>query len=219
MRILVADDHPLYLEAVRERLHRLLPGVEVREATSLSDGATWPVAPFDLALIDYHMPGVEDADGIAAAIARLAGTPVAVMSGVATPRDVERTIKAGARGFLPKTLTSEQFGAAVGALLGGGTYLPPEVLLHLVQVEDGAAAGAGGDNGAAPAVREAIAGLTERELDILVRVGSGLANKEIARELDLAEITVKLHVRRILRKTGTRNRSEAAVLASRAGLL
>ena len=129
-----------------------------------------------------------------------------------TAQDVKQGIAAGARGFLPKTMTAELFGMAISMIIAGGTYVPAEMLQEV-----GAAMSAsevGGAEGPGLADR-----LSPRERQVLVRLASGASNKEIGRDLNLAEVTVKLHVRQILRKIKARNRSEAASMATRAGLI
>jgi two-component system, NarL family, nitrate/nitrite response regulator NarL len=208
MRAIVADDHPLYREAVRLRLERLFPAAEIAEAASVEELlrlGQMVGAKLDLILIDLHMPGMDGADGLAQVIAAFPDTPVAMMSGLADSADMIQAVRAGARGFLPKTMSPDLFAAAVGLVIGGGSYLPAEI----VQAQDEAAAGP----------RSLLDGLTPREQQVLVRLATGAPNKEIGRDLGLAEVTVKLHVRQILKKIGARNRSEAAAIATRAGLI
>src|SRR5579871_2324958 len=134
MQIIVADDHPLYREAVRLRLERLLPDCAVLEVGSLEEllaRARMPSPPrFDLALLDLYMPGSEPRDAVAAAVAALGDTPVVLMSGSASPEEVHAAVEAGARGFLPKTMSSDLFALAISMILAGGTYLPAEALQH-----------------------------------------------------------------------------------------
>jgi|SRR5579863_31652 len=214
MRIIVADDHPLYREAVKLRLERLLPDSQVIEVGSLEEllkqAQTIPRVPTDLVLLDLYMPGMESGPGVSAVMQALPDSAVALMSGAASAQDVRQAIGAGARGFLPKTMASELFAMAISMILAGGTYLPAE----MAQSAGGGLAefrssGAGG-------FAEA---LSPRERQVLVRLSSGASNKEIGRDLNLAEVTVKLHVRQILRKIKARNRSEAASMATRAGLI
>jgi DNA-binding NarL/FixJ family response regulator len=133
------------------------------------------------------------------------------MSGSASSYVVKQAIARGARGYVPKTMQSELFATAISMVLGGGSYLPVEILQETPIVAS-----------EVPLPRvdkkfEEI--LTGRERQVLVLVATGASNKEIGRELNLAEVTVKLHVRQILRKIGARNRSEAASIATRAALL
>ena len=205
MRVLVADDHPLYREAVARQIMRLLPEATVEEAASMEAAmAAAQAAPPSLFVFDYYMPGMS-----AQAIARLSESfvdvPILVLSGGASPQEVQAVLQAGARGFLPKTATPEQFNHTIHMLLAGGTSVPAEMLLPASGPAEGSAAW--------------LATLTPRESDVLRAVARGLSNKEIARELDLAEVTIKLHLSAIFRKMGVRSRTEAAMQASRAGFL
>ena len=205
MRVLVADDHPLYREAVARQITRLLPDATVEEAASMEAAlASAEAVHPSLFVFDYYMPGMS-----AQAIARLAETyadvPILVLSGGASPQEVQAVLQAGARGFLPKTATPEQFNHTIHLLLAGGTSVPAEMLLPA----------AGASDGAPPW----LAALTPRESDVLRAAARGLSNKEIARELDLAEVTIKLHLSAIFRKMGVRSRTEAAMLAAKTGFL
>jgi two-component system, NarL family, nitrate/nitrite response regulator NarL len=212
MRVVVADDHPLFREAVRLRLNRQFAGAVVKEASSFDEllaGRRDGAEPFDLILIDLHMPGMAG-DAFERVVREFPQAAVVLMSGVARPEDVRSAVRAGARGFLPKTMPPEAFAAALSIVLGGGTYVPAELV---------------NTPGALPEARESgslnapMNALTPREQQVLVRLATGAQNKEIGRDLGLAEVTVKLHVRQILKKIGARNRSEAASIATRAGLI
>jgi two-component system, NarL family, nitrate/nitrite response regulator NarL len=213
MQVIVADDHPLYREAVRLRLERLLPNAGITEVGSLDEllAQAREAPPFDLVLLDLYMPGTEPRPGVAAVLAAMQGVPIALMSGHASGDEVRQAIAAGARGFLPKTMSSDLFAMAISMILAGGTYLPAETLQTV-------RAGRSDNNGSMD--DSALNGvLSPRERQVLVRLATGASNKEIGRELNLAEVTVKLHVRQILRKIKARNRSEAASMATRAGLI
>lgn len=206
MRFLLADDHPLYLEAVRLRLQAHFPEATFAEAVSLDEvlAKSGDDPSFDLILSDLRMPGMNGHAGVAQIMAAFPGVCIAIMSGSARQGEVREVIQAGARGFLPKTMRLGAFSAAVSLLIAGGTYLPTDVL------QEAAAPDAGGD---------LLRLLTPRERQVLVQLVSGASNKEIGRKFDLAEVTVKLHVRQILKKIGGRNRSEAAAIAVKAGLI
>jgi two-component system nitrate/nitrite response regulator NarL len=209
MRAIVADDHPLYREAVRLRLERSFPAADIAEASSVAEllrlGGGSP-ARLDLILLDLNMPGMTGPEAIGRVVAAFPQTPVVLMSGLASAADVTAGVRAGARGFLPKTMAPDHFAAALSMIVGGGTYMPVDIL-QILPPE------------ASVPLPRALDALTPREQQVLVRLATGAPNKEIGRDLGLAEITVKLHVRQILKKIGARNRSEAASMATRAGLI
>ena len=210
MKVLVADDHPLYREAVAGQIQRLFPHAEVIQTASLDEAsvlANQTPRDFRLFLIDFHMPGVS-VDAIAQLVKQFPDTPVAVISGTAQRAEIHAAIRSGAHGFIPKTATGEYLAHALNLLLAGGTSVPADILL-------------GGDE-EQPALDENVAGwfalLTQREQEVLKGVVRGLSNKEIGRELELAEVTIKLHLRGVFRKMGARSRADAAVIATKAGV-
>ncbi|GIL41381.1 response regulator [Roseiterribacter gracilis] len=211
-RLLIADDHPLYREAVRGQVERLIPGATIDEAASLEEALAFH-GRYDLIVVDFQMPGMTIDAGVPRLVAAFPGCPVAMMSGVARPREVRAALKAGARGFLPKTLPAAALAAALEILFAGGTYVPLETVLD---EESGDEIASDTPVRAVPSWMES---LSPRDRRILVAIGRGLTNKEIARELELAEVTIKVNLQQIFRKIGARTRSEAAVIAVRAGLL
>ena len=203
MRVLIADDHPLYREAAALQIRRLYREADVQEAASLAElrGATAQAPTFDLILVDYHMPGMS-ADALANLVKDFPAIPVAVISGVAGNADVLAAARAGVRGYIPKTSTSEYFARALQLLLTGGTSIPTEVLMDQSTHK-------------APSW---LAKMSAREKEVLHGVAMGQSNKEIGRTLGLAEVTIKLHLRNVFRKMAVKSRSEAAVKAVKAGL-
>jgi DNA-binding NarL/FixJ family response regulator len=202
--ILVADDHPLFREAVSLRLKGLYPHADVIEIDDF--GAAPPPdgsARVDLIVVDLFMPGVGSGDAVARIVDAYPAAKVVVMSGHEEPEEIALGLSAGAKGFISKTMSSEQFRSALGVVIAGGTYAPTSLMRGSGVVSD---------------ARGALAKLTPRELEVLQLLVKGASNKEVCRVLDLAEPTVKLYVGQILKKLGARNRAEAAVKGLQAGL-
>jgi DNA-binding NarL/FixJ family response regulator len=206
MRVLIADDHPLYREAAALRIRRLYPDALVGEVSSLpelrqttADGS----APYDLILLDYHMPGMSS-EALVQLVGEFTATPLAVISGTSANADIRAAVHAGLRGFIPKTSSSEHFALALQILLAGGSSVPAEILTDRPS----------GNNSV---TKSWLAKMTEREQEVLRGVTQGRSNKEIARQMDVAEVTVKLHLRNVFRKMAVKSRAEAAVKAVKAG--
>lgn len=203
MRILIADDHPLYREAAALQVRRLYPDADVTQVSSFTElRHTANSLSYDLILLDYHMPGMSP-EALALLAQERSQTPLAVVSGTAGHGDIKAAIEAGVRGFIPKTSSPEHFAHALQILLAGGSSIPAEILLDRPLANDTA--------------EPWLSHLSQREQDVLKGVAQGLSNKEIARQVALAEVTVKLHLRNIFRKMGVKSRSEAAVKAVKAG--
>jgi DNA-binding NarL/FixJ family response regulator len=203
MRLLLADDHDLVRDTIAAFL-RGEGGFEVAEAGDLPAALALARAegPFELVLLDYSMPGMDGLAGLGAMRAAAGTARVAVMSGTATPQVARAALDAGAAGFLPKTLPAKTLLNAVRFMAMGEQYAP---LDFMARAE-------------APApVHPVLARLSERERQVLAGLERSLSNKEIARELDLKEVTVKLHVKTLCRKLEARNRTHAALIAREIG--
>ena len=203
LKIMIADDH----ELVRDTLAAFLEKEKDIEVTSVEDlpAAITEIKSgkrFDLVLLDYSMPGMNGLEGLEKAIEESIGRPIAVMSGTAPKAIAQEALDKGAIGFLPKTMGAKSLVNAVRFMVAGETFVPVKFMTEEV-VED---------------VNPLAKGLSSRELDVLSGLCRGLANKEIARELDLQEVTIKLHVKTLSRKLEAKNRTHAAMIAKEAGL-
>lgn len=212
MRFLIADDHPLYRDAVRAQIERLFAEALVDEANSIAelfDKFDAGEKSFSLILLDLFMPGMSP-QAVREVAARFPGVPIAVISGSSSTSSIRQCIEAGACGFIPKTASGEHLAHAIQILLNGGTTIPAQVLL--AETSDGV-------GGARPAAGEAwVKTLNAREMAVLRGVARGQSNKQIARDLGIAEVTVKFHLRVLFRKIGVNRRAQVAVAASKAGV-
>lgn len=204
MRILLADDHDLLRDTLRLYLETesdfsVATAADFDQAAKIVAGSE----PFDLILLDYNMPGMNGLTGLERMQDRAGASRVALISGVATKREAQAALDAGAAGFLPKTLAAKSLVAAVRFMAMGETYAP----IDFMTAED------------EPADRHPLADkLSRREFQVLEGLTEGKSNKEIARDLDVQETTVKLHVKTLYRKLGVSNRTQAALSAREAGL-
>lgn len=214
MRVLIADDHPLFRDGLRILLQQLGDPVTVIEAGTLADAlhlAQGNATTLDLVLADLRMPGASGFDGIKALRAAVPNAPLVVISGYETKRNAEQALEAGAAGFIPKSTSSNVTLNALKLVMLGEVYVPPS-LIYGPQTEDPEAEIGG--PAPAPAVDlSKLAPLTQRQLDVLALIGQGKSNKDIADKLGISEGTVKVHVGAILKVLGATNRTQAALMA------
>ena len=208
MRIILADDHVLVRDALKSYIERLAEDAVVLAVSSFPEAYSLAQqeVEVDLVILDLRMPGMNGLEGLTRMRSLRPRTPVVIMSGLARPQDISEALEAGAAGFFPKTLNGAALVSAVRLVLAGERFVPSTD--H-----------AGSTDAAATVVEnEATNSLTTREREVLDLLTKGLSNKEIARKLELQEVTIKLHVRGICRKLGAKNRTQAAVRARVLGL-
>lgn len=202
LKILIADDHDM----VRDTLSMFLETDGVAKtfvAGNLNEavGMMKKDGPFDLVLLDYTMPGMKGLDGLKTAMDLSGGNPVGIISGTGTRLVAQQALEMGAAGFLPKTMPAKSLVNAVRFMAMGEIYAPA----NFMSGQDG------------PAETEFEKGLSEREKQVLRGLMAAKSNKEIARDLDLQEVTIKLHVKTLCRKLDAKNRTDAAMMARDAG--
>jgi len=200
--LLIADDHPLFREALRGAVQRVIPGVQLFEADSVE--ALYALADqhndADLVLMDLNMPGAQGFNALVHMRSLHPQLPVVVVSAREEATVMRRALDHGALGFIPKSADSDTIGHALGTILDGETWAPPEA--HNVPPTGSEEREVG------QRLRE----LTPQQFRVLLCLADGLLNKQIAYTLGLAENTVKVHVTAILKKLECHSRTQAAVL-------
>ena len=211
MRILLADDHPLFREGLKPVLEKLEPDIELVEAMDYPSSfeamhqAGYMQGGVDLALMDLYMPGMDGIEGITRFRAAFPDIPVVVLSASEQTEDIQQPLAAGALGYLTKSSSSEVILGALKLVLAGGVYVPPSILDR---------------NEGQPYVQENMrhAALTSRQIDVLRELAKGVSNKQIAKALEVTEGTVKIHLAAIFRILKVNNRTEAVLVAQKMGL-
>ena len=222
MKILIADDHRLVIEAVKAKLSELGTGIEFVLALSVDELLAGATDDLDLALIDLNMPGADGQAHIDEIRRRHPAVPVIVLSGYEDPAIMRSALERGVLGFIPKAYSPEVMLSAVRLVLAGGVYVPPMMLTALppgIVAGVSASSAAAGEpfargNGANGQTLEHLRNvLTERQVEVLQLLSQGKPNKLIGRSLGISEGTVKIHLAAIFRALNVRNRTEAVVAA------
>jgi DNA-binding NarL/FixJ family response regulator len=215
MRVLMVDDHLMFLQGLKNLLGAIAPELSLDTAESLAK-ARQQVAkvPYDLVLLDWHLEAIDGETTIATLREAGCAARIVVLSGETDPKLIRRAIEIGAAGFIPKRYSSELMLAALDLVIKGAVFLPPEALKENAARE--AATPVSPDR--LVEAQDRLAGLTPRQIDVYRAAARGLPNKLIARELGIAESTVKTHLTSVFNALGVRNRTEAAYQASREGI-
>ena len=212
IRILVVDDHTLFRRGLTALLARddCLQVVGDAGDAGEAQRKAQSLRP-DLILLDNHLPGVNGVDALPGLLAASPGAKVLMLTVSEDESDLAAALRGGAHGYLLKTIEGEALSSAIRRVVGGEHVVADEMTGKLVaafKVSQGAAPSA-----PAPAASP-LASLSPRETEILRAVARGASNKEIARELDIAESTVKIHVQHLLRKLDVGSRVQLAVIAN-----
>ena len=203
--LLIADDHPLFREALRGVALRLLPDAQIREAEDAGGLFAMVEADpdADLLLMDLNMPGAQGFSALVHLRAVHPQLPIVMVSAREEPEVVRRALDHGAVGFIPKSADAATLSRALRQVLDGERWLPEAALAAPAISED--------ERAVAARVRE----LTPQQFRVLQMLGTGLLNKQIGYELGVSEATIKAHMTAILRKLGASNRTQAILMAGK----
>ncbi|WP_116474053.1 response regulator transcription factor [Zobellella maritima] len=199
--IIIADDHPLFRNALHQAVQLAVAGVQLHEVDSIDNlmRLLTEVTDVDLLLLDLKMPGASGFSGLAQLRNQYPGLPVVVVSASEEPAVVQQAMRFGAMGFIPKSAPMPTLVGALNSILAGDPWWPEGINLE----ED-----AGDD------LVERLASLTPQQYKVLTMLSEGKLNKQIAYELEVSEATVKAHVTAIFRKLGVQNRTQAVIALS-----
>ena len=204
-RIVIADDHPLFRDALEQTIAGTMADLEISQAGSLDNVISILEGPedFDLILLDLKMPGVLGFSGLIFLRAQFPNIPVVVVSASEEAPVVRRIMELGASGFIPKSASMEDMQLAVKTILAGEIWVPENIDLSQEKPDE--------DSDLA----RRMTSLTPQQMRVLMMLRDGLLNKQIAFKLDVSEATVKAHVSAILQKLGVDSRTQAVIAAAK----
>jgi DNA-binding NarL/FixJ family response regulator len=201
IRILVVDDHFMVRMGLSASLN-VEPDIEVVAEAGNGEAAleAYRIHRPNLVMMDLRLPGMSGTECTAEIVREFPDARVLILSTHSSEEEIYRAIQAGACGYVVKSIVREELLRAVRQVSGGGQYLDPLVAFHLAK-------------------RHSHRQLSSREVDVLRLAAKGFGNKEIAKHLDIAEVTVKLHVSHVLEKLGVKDRTQAATAALQRGII
>jgi DNA-binding NarL/FixJ family response regulator len=206
-RFIIVDDHPLFRGALNQALSNAFENSEIQEAGSL-DAVTAQLGAereTDLILLDLTMPGVHGVSGLLYLRAEHPEVPVVIVSASDDAATIRQCLDCGASGFIPKSQPVEAIRDAIRKVMDGEIWLPPDVDLSMPTVDETAG------------LVTRLATLTPQQVRVLMMLGEGLLNKQIAFKLGVSEATIKAHVSAILQKLGVDSRTQAVIAINKIG--
>ena len=205
-KFIVADDHPLFREALIHAIGNCVQGAEILEADSLDSlqRVVESNLDADLLFLDLSMPGVSGFSALAYIRSNHESLPTVIVSAMDDPAVIRRSIQHGASGFIPKSASIGTIEAGIQAVLQGEVWLPDGINLHSARLDHDEAG-----------IAVAMSSLTPHQFRVLMMLGEGLLNKQIAYQLGVSEATIKAHVTAILRKMDVTNRTQAVLAVQR----
>lgn len=206
-RFIIVDDHPLFRGALSQALGVAFAQAQILEAGSLDEltDRLAEVGEVDLILLDLTMPGVHGVSGLLYLRAQHPAIPVVIVSASDDPGTIRHCLDCGASGFIPKSQPVEKIREAIRRIMDGEVWLPPDIDLSSVPVSENAE------------LVTRLATLTPQQVRVLMMLGEGLLNKQIAFKLGVSEATIKAHVSAILQKLGVDSRTQAVIAIGKIG--
>jgi DNA-binding NarL/FixJ family response regulator len=200
--LVVADDHPLFRDALRQAVASVVASARIDEAGSFEELTALldRESDVDLILLDLSMPGISGFSGLIYLRAQFPAIPVVIVSASDDVGTIRRSMDFGASGFIPKRFGIETLREAIGKVMKGDVWVPDDVDLSAAGDPD------------MTRLRDRLVTLTPQQVRVLMMLSEGLLNKQIADRLGIQERTVKAHVTAIFEKLGVRNRTQAGVL-------
>lgn len=203
--LVVADDHPLFRDALRQAVATVVTTAQVDEAGSFEEltALLERESDVDLILLDLSMPGISGFSGLIYLRAQFPAIPVVIVSASDDAGTIRRSMDFGASGFIPKRFGVETLREAIGRVMNGDVWVPADVDLTAAADPD------------MTKLRDRLVTLTPQQVRVLMMLSEGLLNKQIAYELGVSEATIKAHVSAILQKLGVESRTQAVIAAAK----
>jgi len=209
-KILIADDHPLFRDAIKSIITEKFPGYLLLETASLDEAIQLvdENPDIDLILLDLNMPGMDGLTGIVKMRNHAPEIPLGIISAEEDKSVVLQTVGYGAVGFIPKSSARDAISQAIGQILDGQVYMPADI------IRGGTTQSPTKTGHHSDIDLKNMAYLTRKQLQVFEQMAKGKSNKQIAYEMNIAETTVKAHVSAILHKMNVKNRIQAVLCAS-----
>jgi DNA-binding NarL/FixJ family response regulator len=203
--LVIADDHPLFRDALRQAIAGVLPASKIDEAGSFEEltALLERDAEVDLILLDLTMPGISGFSGLIYLRAQYPAIAVVVVSASDDVETIRRSVDFGASGFIPKRFGVDTLRDAIPKVMDGDVWIPSDVDLSAVADPE------------MTRLRDRLVTLTPQQVRVLMMLSQGLLNKQIAYELGVSEATIKAHVSAILQKLGVESRTQAVIAAAK----
>jgi DNA-binding NarL/FixJ family response regulator len=203
--LVIADDHPLFRDALRQTVASVAPAAKIAEAGSFDDltALLEQDGDVDLILLDLTMPGTSGFSGLIYLRAQYPAVPVIVVSASDDGATIRRSLDFGASGFIPKRFGVDTLRDAILKVMDGNVWVPPDTDLSAAVDPE------------MTRLRDRLVTLTPQQVRVLMMLSEGLLNKQIAYELGVSEATIKAHVSAILQKLGVESRTQAVIAAAK----